>query len=551
MYFIRLAEFILMAQKKVIRCTSIPRLANISSYPMMDLTAILICCLSFSFSYIESTLNQDNHHWGIMFVQAIGIKQGLIPHKDIMLFYGVLTSLIQSVGIRVFGENFKSLGLTTGLFYSLSLWLSYRVFLKFLTKPFALLGTLIMFLLHGYIIYPWSNYYFYTFELLAILYFLGKQVQKNHLISGGFIGLAILTRYTSMQAAVPQFLAYIFIVDFCGKQETRLSFNKLRSFLVGLATPILIFITYLIFKGGFNDLVSNNRLTFMAATSNFREKNYLQYLTDLFQNIIAFSTIPVKDSRSVFFTIIFFGCLAAFLYFVYQKLIRKVHLSTQMNTVILVSLTAIFSYLNSLHLYEVFRLANGSSLGIGVILYGIERGLNKYSKSVKLLALIPILSLCFFWSDSVILQKTSSVWSPWTINLINGPGVIARKEISIFNGKVFSQSYLNFYNEIYNKLSSTEKSKPLINYTLDTVIPLLDMSRVKLQNVPAYFKDIQEGFPDEVEKIKTAIQQRKAIIVSSEYSDLPEYYRLNLPGFKIIFDSIGPDGNRVYINVPE
>lgn len=540
-----------MAQNKIILFTSISRSVSILSYPMMDLTALLICCLSFVFSFIESTLNQDSHHWGIMFVQALGIKQGLIPHKDIMLFYGVLTSLIQSMGIRVFGENFKALGLTTGLFYSLSLWLSYRVFLKFLTKPFALLGTLIMFLLHGYIIYPWSNYYFYTFELLAILYLLGKPVQKNYFISGGFIGLAILTRYTSLQAAVPQFLIYIFITDFCGTQTSHLSFKKLQSFLVGLATPIIIFITYLKFKGGLNDLILNNRLTFMAATANFKEKNYLQYLTDLLQNIFTFSTIPVKDSRSFFFTIIFFGCLATFLYLIYQKSIKKVNLSTQMNTVILVSLTAIFSYLNSLHLYEVFRLVNGSSLGIGAILYGIERGLSRYSKSIKLFALIPVLSLCFFWSNSIILEQTSSVWSPWTTNSINGQGVMASKEISIFNGKFFSQTYLTYYNEVYSKLSSVDRSYPLINYTLDTVIPLLDRSRVKLQNVPAYFKDIQEGFPDEVEKIKTAIQQKKAIIVSDEYSDLPEYYKLNLPGFKIIFDSIAPDGKRVYINVPE
>src|SRR2546429_1695685 len=104
-------------------------LTRIRNGLIFDTLVFLICCLSFVFSWIESSINEDSHHWGFMYAQALDIKRGLIPHKDTLIAYGYLTTWIQSISLSLFGERLISIGIITGVFYSLSLFLSYRIFL--------------------------------------------------------------------------------------------------------------------------------------------------------------------------------------------------------------------------------------------------------------------------------------------------------------------------------------------------------------------------------------------------------------------------------------
>jgi Dolichyl-phosphate-mannose-protein mannosyltransferase len=512
--------------------------SNIESWPTwysrygLDVAAILICCLSFIFSAVESTVNQDGHHWGVMFVPALALKHGLIPHRDTFIFYGALTSWIQGLGLYLFGENYKALGLTTGIFYSLSLWFSYRVFLTFLSKPFAFLGLLLVFLVHGYIIYPWPNYYFYTFELLAILYFIRGGGQKNYLISGGLIGVALLTRYTAIQAAIPQFIISIFFASIWGAGRFRTGLKKLLSFSIGLITPVLLFASYLIANNGLDNLILNSKLTFVAATGGNTSAS--QYLIRLLFNVFTFSTIFAHDSRSFCFTAIFFTTIGTLGYLFYRAISQGKGLSDRLCNVFFISLTALVSYTNSLHIYEIFRLANGAALGIGVILFWIEAGVHRYQKRVGLIMLVPIIAVCLFWGNSLILTRTSSVFSPWEVNTITGQGVAVRKEIGILAGKVVSPSFQSYYDEIYAKIASIDPSYPLVSYTLDTTAALIDQNRIRLQKVPAYFPNIQAGLPDEVAQINQAIQAKKVVIISDA--------ELKLPGYQVILDivALGP-----------
>jgi Dolichyl-phosphate-mannose-protein mannosyltransferase len=301
----------------------------------LDVAAILICCLSFIFSTVESTVNQDGHHWGVMFAPALALKHGLIPHRDTVIFYGALTSWIQSLGLSIFGETFKALGLTTGLFYSLSLWLSYRVFLTFLSKPFAFLGTLLVFLIHGYIIYPWCNYYFYPFELLAILYFIKGRGLENYLISGGFIGLSLLTRYTAIQATLPQFFIFMAVTSLSGVVKLRFGLKRLLAFSLGLILPILLFTIYLMINNGLDGLILNNKLTFVAATGG--QIPISAYLIALLHNIATFSTVFLRDSRSFCFTVIFFTSLGTLGRLAYQAIVEKKPLSDRLNILFFIS----------------------------------------------------------------------------------------------------------------------------------------------------------------------------------------------------------------------
>ena len=136
-----------------------------------DLLVIIICLASFCCSWIESVVNNDYAHWAWYYVPALDLFRGAVPYADTLIPYGYLSSLIQSFSLAVFGERLLSIGIITGLFYSLSLFLSYLVFLKFLKKGLAFVSVLLIFLIHPYIIYPAPNYFVYPFQLLALIFF--------------------------------------------------------------------------------------------------------------------------------------------------------------------------------------------------------------------------------------------------------------------------------------------------------------------------------------------------------------------------------------------
>src|SRR3954447_21520555 len=96
-----------------------------------DGLAIGLCLLSFGFSWIESSVNTDSHHWGFMYVPALDYERGLVPHRDFLMFYGYLTTWIQFLSLKLLGDSIKSIGIVTGLCYSLSILLSYILLTKF------------------------------------------------------------------------------------------------------------------------------------------------------------------------------------------------------------------------------------------------------------------------------------------------------------------------------------------------------------------------------------------------------------------------------------
>jgi hypothetical protein len=510
---------------------------------IFNIAVILICCWSFGLSWIESTVNQDSHHWGLMYVPALDLRHGLIPHQGTLIFYGVLTSWIQSIGLSVFGENFKAIGITTGLFYSLSLWLSYRVFLRFLSRYSAFFAVLIIFLLHGYIIYPWSNYFFYTFELLAILFFIQANTYRNYLFSGFFVGLSILTRYSSIHVVLPPFIIFIFFRYFITAEKIGSSWKKLLAFLAGVLIPTLTFASYLAVHHGIDDLLLQNQLTLAAMGRRSIAENSINSI----HNLIRFST-PNRDSRSFFFSFNFFFNLIALMYMSYHTLVKKKSLNYRENIVSFISLITLFGYLNSLHLYEIFRLINGSSLGIGVILFYLEIRLTRSGKKVKIFTLIPLIALCLVWANTLIFHQTSSVYGSWDFSTLSGKGV-PQKEISIFRGKILSQVVSDYYSNIYKKLLPIASSYAIVNYTSDTTAVLIT-NRGRLQKSPAYFPAVQMGFPEEVKNIQQAIQEKKVIIFADK--------DLNLSGYRVILASHTPVvlqnfwiPPRFYISVPE
>lgn len=488
-----------------------------------------------------------------MYAPALDLKQGLVPYKDTLIAYGYLTNWIQSISLTLLGESLKSIGIATGAFYSLSLFLSYRIFLIFLSKPLSLFSVLLIFLIHPYIVHPWPNYFSYTLELLALLLFLNRgSAAVNRFGAGICLGLACLFRYSSAVAVIPPFFIYLCYEVFLSKDDRKLSIQRTSLFSLGLFIPFLWFFAFLISKNTLYDFYIQNRV---IAEAWSRGVTVWNILPSLFKYIIFADTWPQRDSRSICFSIIFFFALIVVCHVGTKIFSYKKDLSRTDSAILIVSLAALCGYLNSAHLYQIFRLINGASIGIGVVIYSVDN-LSRHFHRIRPALAVGAVVLCSIWTRTLLFTETSSVYLPWDRHSFTEKAVTPT-DLKIFQGKRISEEYYNFYKEVSGTLAQFDHTYYIVNYTWDPLFTVLSNLK-KPQLVPFYLGPpyylpfAEYGYRDEPARIEQIITSKKAIILTSE--------ERKIAGYKLVFAKpwskdtpwfAREEGMKLYISVPE
>jgi hypothetical protein len=499
-----------------------------------DGLAGLIAIGSLGLSVIESTVNQDIHHWGLMYVPAWELKHGLIACKDVLIYYGVLTSWIHSIGLTILGENFRAIGITTGLFFAFSLILQYQIFKAFLSRQAALFALLIVFLWHGYIVYPWPNYFTYTFELLAVLALIQGRGLRRDLWAGFWVGLAILARYTAVQSVLPPFIIFFAYQSVVHRQGLRQFSQRCLLFGVGLLIPWLTWLVYLIVNQGLDQFLRHNLLTLQAMVAQgsiVSRSGSAMFFSNILHGEVFFAP---RDSRSMALSLLLVLDLWVVLSILWRLINRyrkalpgQAPIDRQEDIVCLVSLVSLFGYLNGLNLYEVFRVINGASIGVGLIFYYLEsEKLRGQFKAWRWGGMTLLSLLCLHWSGSLLFTPTSSVLFPWNFR---SPQVelVKQTDIPIFAGKFLTRPFSDRYHQLKATLDTFDPTWPIVNYTIDTISVLVDPDRPRLQKSPAYFPAMQAGLTDEVAQIQQAIAARRAIVLAPPGLAVPPGYRLH------------------------
>jgi Dolichyl-phosphate-mannose-protein mannosyltransferase len=513
---------------------------NASKY-IWNWLAGLVGLGSWGLSVIESTVNQDMHHWGLMYLPAWQLKRGLVACTDVLIYYGVLTSWLQSLGLMLWGDNFRAIGITTGLFFAFSLILQYQIFQAFLSRRSAFFALLIVFLWHGYIVYPWSNYFTYTFELLAMVALIRvRGWRRSHLLAGFCIGLALLARYTAVPAVLPPFILFFAYASVTQRQGFQDFSQRCLYFGAGLLIPLLTWLAYLIGHQGLDDFLLHNALAIPAMVAT----NVAPWRggTSMFwRNILQGEVfLRPRDSRSIGLSLLFALNLWGFWTIVGRSIQRRFAATSsppcrREAIVFLVIVVTLFGYLNGLNLYEVFRIMNGASIGVGLIFYYLEpdrdrpttgdRPLRSRSQAIIWGSYIALMLLCLDWSNSLFVAAKRAVTVPWQ----SLPPVtqVRPTDIPIFAGKFLPPAFSDRYYRLKATLQTFDPTWPIVNYTLDTISVLVDPDRPRLQKSPAYFSIMQAGLTDEVAQIQQAIATRRAIVLAPPDRPAPPGYRLH------------------------
>ena len=93
-----------------------------NNYFYLSLFIIFIFFLYASNSY---RFIYDGHHHGLVFSNALDILNDKKPYKEIFIQYGLITTFLHSLVIKIFGYKIIYINIFTSLIYSLSIILFY------------------------------------------------------------------------------------------------------------------------------------------------------------------------------------------------------------------------------------------------------------------------------------------------------------------------------------------------------------------------------------------------------------------------------------------
>lgn len=513
-----------------------------------DILILAICILSFILSVIESRLNTDALHWGIMYANAIDLARGLTPFKEIFIQYGILTTMIQSIALILLGNKAISIGIVTGLFYSANLYISYRLWQKILPKNLACFSAILMFLIQGYIIYPWPNYFAYTFFLLCLLIVVNSPLNKpdiRYVIAGVFFALNVMARHTVFTLTLFPIYLYFALSYWQEPRDSRINIIKnIGLFHLGLGAILLSFFLYLVKISALREWYLQNVVLLSIYKSYFggTKATILRFVNSLF--ISPFLTL---DFRLIIYL---FNLLNA-CYLAIRLLPQTLRIEKNSspfakdNKILFLFLCiTLFGYLQSIHIYELFRLQSSSSIGLGLLTLSGLKFTESIPKRQRYVILSVIAAIGVYLGSTLIGVNSSSVYYRWPKELLFTQQLQPPNNISIFEGKLFNSQTKNYYESIANVVNSYKnKVDYVVNFSRDSYFLYLSDNFKKVQISPYYDENVVEKvLLGERQRIEQVIHQENAIYFTEfrkakEWREIPENYC-------IVFHARKPKGIR-------
>ncbi|MEB3334689.1 MAG: glycosyltransferase family 39 protein [Cyanobacteriota bacterium] len=475
----------------------------------------------------------------------------MVPYKEFFVQYGLLTTLIHSIGLKLFGNSIVSVGVITGFFYSANIFLSYLLWQKILNKWFSASCALIMLLIHPHIAYPWSNYIAYTFLLLALLC-LTSTHRRNSLfiLAGLFWSLSTLTRQTYIIFILPLALYMLGNYFVMNTSEKRRYPTWISSFALSSATVFAVFFSYLLHINSFEDWYLQSVKvvrSYNAAVGSSSTDNFMFIVNNLIRNLTGLS-----DPRLSFYSILFLfagGLLIGIVVSIVKKTSWFQYAgsppgeSKTRTTLLLYTLVVIVGFTQSMPVYETWRLQSSSSLGIGLLVFCLHQLWLTFFPTLSLnpLRLNRRKKFIAFSSVGLILILLLTAAQPWKkLSGMGGEGEGKRGRLkqlingtlnsvpgmSIFNGKLYDQETIDFYVGLKSTIDQyTPKLDYIVNFTKNSNIFYLNNKIKRLQRAPFYVKNFDLAvFPGESQLVNRMIAERRVIIVAESQDSIPDSY---------------------------
>jgi hypothetical protein len=493
-----------------------------------DVTVVIACLISIGLSCIESRLNTDAHHWGFMYAGAADIIRGMIPYKETYIIHGVMTSVLQGLSLKILWNNVVTIGIVTGIFYALNIYISYRLWQKILNKWLSCLSALLMFLVHGYIIYPWANYFAYTFLLVSV-YFLTAPPEKGnrYILSGIFLTLSYLARQSLLPILAPMYVFFIYLMVHSDRKQLKLHLINILKFHLGVVMVFAPFMIFIAIQSAINDWINQNFKVYVFFNIYF---DFYETVRFFLYRLLAPLYRPRVDARLFVYSLVFLSALYISVKLFFKGLKKNVEENERL--LFLYGSVTLFGYLQAFHIYEIFRLQSASALGIGLLILmynNLTVGLKKWRFAVFL---PPVFLLMSILSSSLLFTITSSVYYPWDKTLLFSDELNEPEGIGVLRYKLYDSVHRLHYWQIAEILEKYRcRLSYLVNYSHDSYIPYISDHYKRIQRIPSYNYEYSEKstemlIPDEREKVGRVLSNEQAILFAAHIEQVPSNYHV-------------------------
>lgn len=354
-----------------------------NSFLILAIVSILFFQLVNTVETFLST--KDYLHFGLILSNASNLDLGYLPHKEITIQYGIVTTYIQYLFCKVFGFDFLSLAIATFTFYLIHLFFIFQSVRIFCSFPISLLTILFVQLFSLYIPYPWADFYSAAF-LSVLIYCI---LTEKHYLAILFCILTVFARYTYAPIAGILFLYTVY------------SYHSPRKKIFYYSFGIFVILNVLLyFATSLTLLEIKNRLAHTVSLhSHLISQSDFQFLTiilDVIRKALAFD---------VSFPFLLLSILISSLFFYLKR-------ADQKNQKLLVIFFATFTHVLYLTRYgEIWRVVSSHGFVLAVLLGMLFNNIIFFLKTKQIsLQILGTSIFPFFLALSILPNMRNMEW---------------------------------------------------------------------------------------------------------------------------------------------
>ena len=427
----------------------------------------------------------------LVFYDAYQLLNGKSLFTDIVVVYGLLTTIIHYFFLNIFGNFVLSLSIGTSIIYSFS-FLIYFLILKNLSfsRKSSLIIILLILLIHPGILLPWANYISYFFLLLGFLLFSLQSSRLIYFFSFGImLGLAVLSRQTIFLPILLFLLATFF-------------FNQLKTkrffIICGFLTVIFFFLLYLVFNHLIEFWFVQSFKTWTIFTyknhhssinESFGYLNYLILIKDLLMKLI-FSFVNFEFKWMFYFLLLFSNIAFLIDSIFFKKNYQKEY------KLVLISFMSIVLFSQSIHINEIFRLSTGSVIGL---ISSYPYLINLFKKTFSYLNFFKkiFFSLILLFISITFFHTLNKSYQNYKI-VLNINSNLSEPKIKFLKYQKFPIEVSNFYEKFdleINRIHESYKVDYNYNFSDNSLLPII--SRTKSFQISPFYNLFGLSDPDD------------------------------------------------------
>ena len=515
---------------------------------------LIISVLMLIISSYFAIMSLDPGHDGIMFKPALDVVNGKMLFKESFAQYGALSTLMQALAIKIFGEYVIVIRLLTTFFYSLIGFLLWIIWSRFLPKWLSTISCLIWICLapyyfETYFFCPWSSVYALFFLLLSC-YFLIKYIENSKeiliFISGISASLAFWCRQPIGIFLIASLLLFLLLLNTVfSKYNLKKSFKTMALFLIGVIASSSCFFIWLIANGALKDWwLQQIYFAFIFASDTSGQNSLIK---EVFSCLFATKKV---EYLTCIWSILPIVCILLFIYLILfalyktqeKKTVKKATVKnkknnnfkqirefSKLNLIILALLFA--SFASWMQYYPVLCIRHvywSVTPMIGIFSYCIWLIVNHISKSITTKTIISLVLILSFFSYDIE-QRIVHGYAKTKIYTIE------LKKPSVLSKIKLSKDQSEFYTDVNNVISDYLAKYPDRNIVTVEGSPLYLTFKENNYNFhPLYVlwsfffpKDHAPLYPDYYDKLNKYISEKKPIILAGSELSISGYKMIN------------------------